>query len=80
MLTAKVSAKGWVVIPAEMRERYNIKPGDEVALVDYGGVISILPLPDDPVEAGWGLLAGADSLTEAIVEEHRREREREDAR
>jgi len=80
MLTAKVSAKGWVVIPAEVREKYNIKPGDEVALVDYGGVISILPLPDDPVEAGWGLLAGAGSLTEAIVEEHRREREREDAR
>jgi AbrB family looped-hinge helix DNA binding protein len=28
---AKVSSKGWVVIPKELREEMNLKPGDEVA-------------------------------------------------
>ena len=77
MTILTVSNKGWVVIPAELRKKYNLTPGTEVVIVDYGGVLSIVPASKDPIEAGAGMLKGADSLTEAIVEEHRRERERE---
>jgi AbrB family looped-hinge helix DNA binding protein len=28
---AKMSSKGWVVIPKELREEMNLKPGDQVA-------------------------------------------------
>ena len=76
-MTLRLSSKGWVVIPAELRARYGLKPGSEVRLVDYGGVLSIIPVPADPIAAGLGSLKGDDSLTAAIVDEHRRERERD---
>jgi AbrB family looped-hinge helix DNA binding protein len=77
MTTLTISNKGWVVIPAELRKKYNLTPGTEVVIVDYGGVLSIVPAPKDPIKNGAGMLKGTDSLTEAIVEEHRQERERE---
>lgn len=76
--TAKVSAKGWIVIPAHLRRRYGIEPGQEIRVVDYGGVLSLVPASEDPVAAGRGLLAGGESLTRALLEERRRERGRED--
>jgi len=77
---ARVSAKGWVVIPAEYRHKYGIEAGDQVHIVDYGGVLAIVPLLSDPVEQACGLLKGPVSLTEALLAERRAEREREDAR
>ena len=76
--TAKVSTKGWIVIPAALRRRYRIEPGQEIRIVDYGGVLSLIPPLRDPVRDGRGLLAGGPSLTEALLEERRRERERDD--
>ena len=77
--TARVSAKGWIVIPAPLRRRYHIEPGQEIRIVDYGGVLSLVPAFEDPIRQGRGLLAGKTSLTEALLEERRRERLREDA-
>ncbi len=76
-MTIHLSSKGWVVIPASLREKYGLKPGSEVQVVDYGGVLSIVPVYPDPVAAGVGLLKGSDSLTRLVVEEHHDERERE---
>ena len=76
--TAKVSSKGWIVIPAELRHKYHIEPGDEVRIVDYGGILAIVPALEDPVREARGALAGGSrSLTRALLEERRRERERE---
>ena len=80
MSTATLSAKGWVVIPAEYRRKYDLRPGDNVSLVDYGGVLSILPIPRDPIAHGRGLLAGRPSLTRALLEERRAEFRREEER
>jgi AbrB family looped-hinge helix DNA binding protein len=77
MLNVTVSAKGWVVIPAELRKKYGIKPGSKLQFVDYGGVISLIPGFEDPVREGAGMLQGGPSLTAAIIEEHRQELERE---
>lgn len=73
----KVSQKGWVVIPAELRKKYNLEPGSEVYVVDYGGVLALIPAHENPIEAGAGLLKGETSLTEALLEEHRKEIQRE---
>ncbi|MEJ5200537.1 MAG: AbrB/MazE/SpoVT family DNA-binding domain-containing protein [Anaerolineae bacterium] len=62
-------AKGWIVIPHDLRERYGLKPGVCVALVDYGGVLSIVPAMDNPVEEAAGLLKGKRPLTQALLEE-----------
>ncbi|MBU0512465.1 MAG: AbrB/MazE/SpoVT family DNA-binding domain-containing protein [Chloroflexi bacterium] len=76
-MNVKLSQKGWIVIPAVLRKKYGLEPGADLQVVDYGGVLSIVPAMDDPIKAGAGMLKGTDSLTEAIVEEHRQERERD---
>jgi AbrB family looped-hinge helix DNA binding protein len=75
--TATVSAKGWIVIPAPLRRRYHIVPGQEIRIVDYGGVLSLVPVARNAVSEGRGILAGKQCLTAALLEERRRERERE---
>lgn len=78
MSTAKVSKKGWVVIPRDIRERHGIRPGDTVHIVDYAGRIAIIPALKDPISQGRGLLTGGPSLTEALLEERRRDVERDE--
>ncbi len=80
MHVAKVSTKGWVVIPKELREKYGLKEGARVQIVDYGNVLALVPLPEDPVGALYGLLAGGPSLVEGLLVEREREREREEGR
>ena len=72
-----ISAKGWIVIPAEFRKKYDLQAGDQVRLVDYGGVLAIVPALKDPVREARGLLKGEKSLTRALLAERARERARE---
>ena len=72
-MNVKLSQKGWIVIPAALREKYGLKAGAEVQVVDYGGVLALVPALKNPTQAGAGLLKGDDSLTDALVEEHRQE-------
>ncbi len=73
MATATISAKGWVVIPAELRRKYHLTSGAQVQVIDYGGVVAIVPLLDNPVKQAAGMLQGGASLTEALLAEHARE-------
>jgi AbrB family looped-hinge helix DNA binding protein len=78
--TVTVSAKGWVVIPKAIRERHGLKKGSRVQVVDYGHILAIVPLPDDPVEALHGMLIDGPSLTSDLLEERARERAGEESR
>jgi AbrB family looped-hinge helix DNA binding protein len=75
-MNVKLSQKGWVVIPASMREKYGLKPGANLQVVDYGGVLAIVPAFKDPVKEGAGMLKGDDLLTRVVVEEHKRDLKR----
>ena len=77
MMNVTVSQKGWVVIPAELRKKYGIKPGARRQFVDYGGVMELIPVPENPIEAAAEMLKGGSSLTEALLAEHRRELDNE---
>jgi AbrB family looped-hinge helix DNA binding protein len=79
-MTLTVSNKGWVVIPAELRKKYNLLPGTEVVIVDYGGVLSIIPALNNPVKQGRGSLKGLPSLTQDLLKERANERSREENR
>jgi AbrB family looped-hinge helix DNA binding protein len=75
-MNVKLSQKGWVVIPASMRKKYGLKPGANLQVVDYGGVLAIVPAFKDPVKQGAGMLKGNVSLTQVVVEEHKRDLKR----
>ncbi len=54
MAVVTVSQKGWVVIPAELRQKYHWNTGDRVRVVDYGGVVSLVPVLTNPEDEGFG--------------------------
>ena len=64
MAAATLTAKGQVIIPAEIRARHHLTPGTQVEFVDDGGIIRLLVrrrvAPSDPA-AGYGLVKVAPS-------------------
>lgn len=79
-MSLTISNKGWVVIPAELRKKYNLLPGTQVVIVDYGGVLSIIPALNNPIKQGRGMLKGLPSLTQDLLQERAKERSREERR
>ena len=79
-MAVRVSDKGWVVIPADLRKKYGLHPGAEVQVVDYGGVLALVPQLNQPVRDAAGMLKGRKSLTQALLAERRAERLREKRR
>jgi AbrB family looped-hinge helix DNA binding protein len=59
MPVATLTEKGQIVIPAEIRARYELTPGTQVEFVDEGGAIRLLVrrriARSDPA-AGYGLV------------------------
>lgn len=59
MPVATLTEKGQIVIPAEIRARYELTPGTQVEFVDEGGAIRLLVrrriTPSNPA-AGYGLI------------------------
>ncbi len=77
MTISKATIKGQVIIPAQLRKKFNIKKGTRVAIMEgEGRVILIKPLPDDPIEASRGMLKGKKSLTKALLKDRQEEAKR----
>ncbi len=72
----KISASGSIIIPKEIRERYNLKTGDKFHFIDYGGVISLVPLSKNPIEKASGCLKGDVSLTKALLQSRQEDKNR----
>ncbi len=82
MSILKVSPKGAVVIPTKIRSKYGIKPGMRVAISEMESGIQIMPIPDDPVTMGRGLLKkqAGKSLTDILLAERKRDLQKEEAK
>ena len=78
MSEVTVSARGGIVIPVGLRKKYDLQPGLKVSVVDYGGILSIVPHRGDPVETTYGMLTNKDSITLDMVREHQDEVAREE--
>jgi AbrB family looped-hinge helix DNA binding protein len=74
---SKVTVKGQVLIPGDIRKRHHIEPGTEVRFVEYGNVVCIVPVVADPVAAAWGMLPSEPSLADELLEERKRDKARE---
>ena len=74
---ARVSPKGWIVIPARLRKRYGIQPGGEVQIIERRDGLYIVPRMKDPVRETAGKYAGEGSLLREFIDERSRDVERE---
>jgi AbrB family looped-hinge helix DNA binding protein len=73
MAIVKTLSKGQIVIPAAIRKRYHIEPGTEMQMMEYGGIIYLIPPVEDPIKAACGLLPSKPSLAEKLVRERKGE-------
>jgi AbrB family looped-hinge helix DNA binding protein len=55
---ATVKAKGQVVIPVEIRRKFQIDEGTRVAFLEDAGRLFIQPVTDDFIDGMKGILAG----------------------
>jgi AbrB family looped-hinge helix DNA binding protein len=77
MAMVTVSQKGWVVIPVALRNKYHWNTGDRVKVVDYGGVVSLVPVLGDPEDEGKGALRmPGRSLLKRLKQTRKAERRR----
>jgi AbrB family looped-hinge helix DNA binding protein len=82
---AKVSGKGWVVIPKPIREAMGLKPGDEVRFLMSPGsgaqpALRVVKISTDvrSLRGKYRGEPGERTWTEELLEERRRDREREE--
>ncbi len=73
MTIVKTLSKGQIVIPAGIRKRYHIEPGTEMQIMDYGGIIYLVPPVEDPIKAASGILPSKPSLSERLLRERKKE-------
>jgi AbrB family looped-hinge helix DNA binding protein len=76
MLTI-VSSRGQTAIPAKIRRKYGIKGNSKLQWIDEGGVITVVPISDDPIKSFRGKSKGKN-LVKSLLENRREEREKDE--
>jgi len=59
MTVVTISSRFQVVIPKDVRERLDLKPGQQVDAIPYRGRVELIPL--EPIESMRGFLRGIDT-------------------
>lgn len=64
-----ISSKFQIVIPREVREQFNLKPGQKVMFIPYRNTIRLVIVP--PIKDALGIFKGidTDNLREEVDEE-----------
>jgi bifunctional DNA-binding transcriptional regulator/antitoxin component of YhaV-PrlF toxin-antitoxin module len=70
MRLTRISQGGQVQVPAEVRRRWGTR---DILIEDLGSSLSIRPLPDDPIEAAAGSLAGPGPTSDEMRRQWREE-------
>ena len=68
MAKVRLSSKFQIVIPAEIREKMDLKAGEEIVMIETAGVIHLVP--QKPITKMRGFVKGGD--TQNIREEEDR--------
>jgi bifunctional DNA-binding transcriptional regulator/antitoxin component of YhaV-PrlF toxin-antitoxin module len=77
MKITQISQGGQVQVPAEVRRRWGTR---RVLIEDLGNSLSIRPLPDDPIGAAVGSLAGPGPSSDEMRRQFRQEEAEAEAR
>ena len=80
MSLAQISPKGQILIPKRIRNKYGVKPGGKVHILEQTEGILIKPAPQDPLSTACGFLKGDFSLTDDLLKEHLKEKKHETPR
>lgn len=75
MTKTKVSSRGQIVIPKEIREKLGLSPGQELEVYEEEGRLVLVAVPDDPAGELGGMFE-----TERSIEQLRETTKEEDKR
>jgi AbrB family looped-hinge helix DNA binding protein len=67
LATVRMLSKGQIVIPGGLRKKFRIEPGTKMLVMEYGGIIWLIPPVDDPVRAACGALPAEPSIGDRIL-------------
>ena len=70
MQPVTISSKYQVVIPREIREQFNLKPGQKIMFIPYNNILHVVIVPS--IKQARGMLKGID--TDVLREEADEER------
>ena len=59
MNTVTISSKYQVVIPSQIREQFNLKPGQKIVFIPYKSTLRVIFVP--PIEEAQGMFTGIDT-------------------
>ena len=69
-----ITSKGQIVIPSRLRQKYDMKEGTRIQIIDDGEQIILKPITPEYVHRLRGLLKGKGGM-KALLEDRRRERD-----
>ena len=75
-MVSTVTVRGQISIPAEIRKRHHITAHTKMAWLDDGHIITVLPVPENPIKALRGKFKDVDLLG-LLLKERAEERNRE---
>jgi AbrB family looped-hinge helix DNA binding protein len=73
MPTVKVQRDGRIVIPAEIRQKLRIQPGDRLWISDFGNQICLSPVSEDTIQDARGFLPPDPSLAQELLADRKRD-------
>ncbi len=77
MNTRKILSGGRVTIPAGLRKKYGIKAGTKIFFKEEKDGIILYPVTAKTIKDGIGFLKHDKGMLKSLMEEKKRERERE---
>lgn len=76
-MRTKVTKRGQVSVPSQVRKKLKIGPETELEWVVEGATVRVIPLPSDPIRAFRG--SGKKGMVKRLLRDRRQDRQREDA-